>query len=169
MQTIYHKSIFYPNYLVASLLDISAEELLAKKVTHVIFDLDETLMPKRGSKLSTKYLLHLKYLQQTGLVVCIGSNTRRDISDITQSIGVVAVQPFRLSFKPRRNFYYRIIAKLKVRPEQIAMVGDRIIQDVVGANRAGLTTILVDAMTRPQGVIHRRYLSAVLQHTKKKG
>jgi predicted HAD superfamily phosphohydrolase YqeG len=49
------------------------------------------------------------------------------------------------------------------------MIGDRIINDIVGANRAGIKTVLVDAISRPQGRLHRFYLSRVLKNTNKRG
>ena len=43
-------------------------------------------------------------------------------------------------------------------PVHIAMVGDRLLNDVVGANRAGLTTILVNPYARKQQFHHHYYL-----------
>jgi HAD superfamily phosphatase (TIGR01668 family) len=46
--------------------------------------------------------------------------------------------------KPCRKSYLQAAALLKLPPQQLAMVGDQLFTDVLGGNRAGLITILVE-------------------------
>jgi HAD superfamily phosphatase (TIGR01668 family) len=45
--------------------------------------------------------------------------------------------------KPRRGAIQRVIDTLDLKPEHIAMVGDRVFTDVLAGNRLGLFTVLV--------------------------
>jgi HAD superfamily phosphatase (TIGR01668 family) len=169
MKYITKKSILYPDYLASSVTDISIRVLQENNISHVVFDLDETLLVRQATAISKANILFIKKLQQAGLSVCIASNTLRDTNTIAKESGLDIFQPSKFSFKPRRNFYLRVLAQTAAKPEQVAMIGDRIINDIVGANRAGIKTVLVDAISRPQGRLHRLYLSQVLKKTDKKG
>lgn len=169
MKYITKKSILYPDYLASSVADISIGVLQENNISHVVFDLDETLLVRQATAISKANILYIKKLQQAGLNVCIASNTLRDTNTIAKESGLDIFQPTKFSFKPRRNFYLRVLAQTSAKPEEVVMIGDRIINDIVGANRAGLKTVLVDAISRPQGVLHRFYLGRVLKNTNKKG
>jgi len=46
--------------------------------------------------------------------------------------------------KPTRKYYESLSALLGVKSQQIAMVGDKLLQDIYGANRVGMVSILVE-------------------------
>ncbi len=162
MKTIGKNSVLYPDYLINSILELDFAKLQKLGIKHVVFDLDETLLQKQTSVINPIFITHINKMQQSGITVYIGSNSRRDIASIARSIGAKYVQPITFSYKPRRHFYQRILNLTGAKPQQVAMVGDRIINDIIGANRAGLNTILVTAISRPQGIVHRWYLQPVL-------
>lgn len=159
---IEHRSIIYPDFLVSTILDINVDVLRTFGITHLIFDVDETLVPKNGNKLIKKYERHLIELHKAGISLYIGSNSRRDLSSIADVIGAKVITPTLHSFKPLRSFYQAMIAETGVEAGHIAMVGDKIINDVIGANYAGLTTFLVDAIERQPSWFHRIYLKLAL-------
>jgi len=158
IQHIAHRGIIYPDFLVTSILDINTDLLRAYGITHLIFDIDETLVPKQGSQLSEEFERHLIKLRKAGISLYIGSNSRRDLSSIADVIGAKVIAPTLYSFKPLKSYYQTMIMETGVEAKYIAMVGDKIINDVIGANYAGLTTFLVDAIKRRPSCLHRKYI-----------
>lgn len=150
-------SIWYPDYLATSALDIKLEELQAAGITHLVFDIDETLVPRRGNELTPEYTSYLRLIEQGGISILFGSNTRRDISSITQTVNARVVRPTKLKFKPRKAYFRSVIKTCGVGASQIAMVGDRIVNDIIGANRAGLVTILVVPFARKPYLLNKLY------------
>ena len=157
------KSIFYPDYIAASVLEISIEELQKINITHLVFDIDEPVVPKRHNKLTDEYIEFLQHLEEKEFILLIGSNTRRDLSEITQHIKSRVVKPSHLSFKPLKKYYQKIIDATGTTPDHIAMVGDKLLNDVIGANYAGLTSILVEPYARQQKIHHRVYFKRALR------
>jgi HAD superfamily phosphatase (TIGR01668 family) len=161
MKHITNPSWLYPNFVATSVLDIDASSLLAVGITHLIFDLDRTLVPRRTDALPPNYRAHIRTLQEAGLTILIGTNSRRDTAALAKLLNVTVVRPHRFSMKPRRSFYARLVAQADTTPEHIAMAGDHIINDVIGPNRAGFTSILVTALTHRPTLIQQHYIRFV--------
>src|SRR5271166_3993854 len=94
------RSKLYPGFIADSVLDISIAELKRAGITHLVLDVDETLVPMRQHQLTDDYVRHLNELQEAGIVILIGSNSLRDLSAIADPIGANVVLPGRIVFKP---------------------------------------------------------------------
>lgn len=154
-------SIFYPDYVIGTILELDPSRLKALRLTHIAFDIDETLVPRRHDVLPDEYRRHLQAIADHGIGIFIASNTSRDLDSITKLIKAQLIKPSKLIFKPRRAYFQKIIGEADVPPQQIAMVGDRIVNDIVGANRAGLVSILVKPVARKQSKLYLKYLKFV--------
>ncbi len=161
MKKLTRTRLWHPDYIVGSVLELDADELRGRGITHLVFDLDNTLLPHGTSTVAPKSLAKLRHLKRAGLTLLVGSNTRRDIELIITALEVVAVRPIGVSMKPLHSFYRRVIAAADTTPEHIAMVGDHPLNDVLGGNRAGLTTILVTGFYREHLSWQRVYLRLI--------
>jgi hypothetical protein len=158
VKRITNPSWLYPAFTADSILDIDAATLLDAGITHLIFDLDQTLVPRRSNILTPAYRQHLANLQRAGLTILIGTNSRRDITELSRLLGVPVIRPVWFSVKPRSSFYARLLRETGTTAEHLAMAGDHILNDVIGPNRAGFTTILVRALTQRPTPLQRGYL-----------
>lgn len=157
----------YPDFVASSVLGISASELLDLSITHLVLDVDDTIVPRKGNMLSPKYMSHLRSLEQAGITLLIGSNSRRDMTSITADLDAILVPPSRHSFKPLKSYYRAIIVAARTSPDHIAMAGDRIMNDVIGANLTGLTSILVEPYARKLRFLDRWYLGLAQKKARK--
>lgn len=157
-------SNLYPDYIASSVLEITADELKRRGITHIAFDVDDTLVRRGDDTLSPKYLAHLQSLEEHGIGILIGSNTPRNIDNIINQLQGKIVRPTRFKFKPQKSYYGMVVQAAKTTPGHVAMAGDRILNDIIGANRAGLITILVLPFARPMGPLHKAYV----HHSKRK-
>jgi HAD superfamily phosphatase (TIGR01668 family) len=156
-----------PNYIAPGILAINYDHLFAGGIRHLVFDVDNTLVSFGEPALDPpvrKFLLTLKTRPE---VCCLrlASNSVRDLSRITGALGVTATQPGFLSFKPLPAFYRAIVRAVGDDPATIAMIGDKLIQDIWGANAVGITTVLVAPLGRDNLLdrllrtrVHERYL-----------
>jgi len=163
MKKIAPRSAWLPDYVAPTVRDIDVDALLARGITHLALDLDETLVPHGGNTLTTEDMVFLAHARQLGLKLFIASNTLRNIDVISQAIPAHAVRATLVSRKPFRVYYRRLITAAAVPPQHIAMAGDNVLNDVYGANRAGLVTIFVPARTRWRRALYRRYSKWVLR------
>ncbi|HSX01295.1 MAG TPA: HAD family hydrolase [Candidatus Saccharimonas sp.] len=139
-----------PNYVASSIRDIDYDRLLAAGVRHFVFDWDNTLVTFGASKLPPNTLEFLKALQaRPGVAtVRIATNSIRDLRALRRASGLEVVQPAPWRFKPLPDFYRHILKAIHDEPASICMIGDKLLQDVWGANHAGFTTVLVQPLGR---------------------
>lgn len=158
MQSLQKKrgtSHFIPDYRASSVLHVDFKELHRRGVRCVALDVDGTLVPFRGIKLdrATRHFLRTQRTQMDQW--CIASNRITRMLDVVgEALDMPIVATSLRVRKPKREYFDRLVAHFKVRPEEIVMVGDKLFADVWGANRAGFVTVLV----QPRGVdgIHDR-------------
>ncbi|MBP9738879.1 YqeG family HAD IIIA-type phosphatase [Candidatus Saccharibacteria bacterium] len=165
MRRTHQTSILYPDYIATSVLEIRPAELKKAGITHLVLDIDETIVPKRHNELANHYISFLEDLEKMGFVLLIGSNTNRDVTNIIKHFNAQVVKPTTLSFKPLRRYYKRVIAAAGTDAKHIAMVGDKILNDIIGGNNAGLLTIMVEPYARQQKIHHRFYFRYALRNT----
>jgi uncharacterized protein len=164
---IIKSSLWLPNYLADSILDLEIKTLKSAQITHLVFDLDRTLVKRRTNVMSPEYLKFIKKLKNAGYVIILGSNTRRDIDDLSKLLGIEVVRPKGVAIKPSKSFYARLISATHTTPEHIAMIGDHILNDVFGANRAGMTSIMVRPLHHKTSLLKRYYIKNALKHAGK--
>jgi putative hydrolase of the HAD superfamily len=101
----------------------------------------------------------LDALRGRGLKIGLLSNTARDLELFVQHHGLAvdAVLTSRLhgKTKPHEGIFRRMLELLDVAPDEAAMVGDTIEDDIEGARAVGMTAVLVDREGRHPDVAGR--------------
>jgi HAD superfamily phosphatase (TIGR01668 family) len=159
-----------PKMYVSSVLSIEPELLSNKGIRCVLFDLDNTLIPRDQIILSEDVSQWIKSLVDKGIKVCVVSNNG---PDRIGRIADICTLPFVCrAAKPRRNAFRRAMSMLEVSAEETAVVGDQIFTDILGGNRLGLFTILVVPMPGKEywatKLINRRLEKLVMKKIKRK-
>lgn len=101
----------------------------------------------------------LARLRERGLRLAILSNASddRDVQQLTDSLGLRPFFEFVLTSaacgyrKPHERIFAEALARLGLPPEQVAMVGDTLRADILGANRCGLYSVWINRRARPPG------------------
>lgn len=140
-------SLFFPDGLVKSIKSIDLDYWKNQGIKAICFDLDSTLLEHGGAYLQDE---SLKSLEMIDLPILIATNRRlsQDIIDITAQIEASAcITPTKWSKrKPIPGYYKRVIEESGFEASELLMVGDRVIQDVWGANIAGMQTVMVEKL-----------------------
>ena len=78
-----------------------------------------------------------------GIKLYILSNTNN--KEKVETVAKMLQIPYKhLAMKPLKRGFKYIQKETKIKPENIAVVGDQIFTDVLGGNRSNMFTILVD-------------------------
>jgi len=126
-----------------SVAAISPKALAEKGVRLVLADLDNTLVPYKVLEPSPEVRAWMEGLGEAGITLFLLSNSRKP--GRAQKFAERAGIPFQgHSGKPKRGGYLRAMARMNCTPAQTVMVGDQIFTDTLGANRAGVTPLLVE-------------------------
>ena len=134
--------ILYPQMYVKSLFEIDLEMLKKRGIQGIIFDLDNTIIPRDQKNFSPDIAEWLLKLKEQDFKLCIVSNNRRQerVSYLAQALDIPYIYK---AGKPRRKAFRRAMQVLSTEVDTTAVIGDQVFTDVYGGNRAGLFTILV--------------------------
>ncbi|HZK24338.1 MAG TPA: YqeG family HAD IIIA-type phosphatase [Oscillospiraceae bacterium] len=138
--------LLQPNEMVDSIYDINLHQLKANGIKGIITDLDNTLLAWRSSEFKPTVEQWISEVRNANLKIAIVSNnSTARVEDLSAQLGVVCVAK---AIKPRRGAFRSIAAQFNLAPHELAVVGDQLFTDVLGGNRAGMYTILVDPISR---------------------
>lgn len=145
--TGYQKSTgFLPDFYADSVLAIKPELLQRLKIRYLVVDVDHTLAMLNASELDQRTIKALRKLTMDGIIkkIYIASNSRRDLRRMASSIDAEIVRPNRWQRKPSQAYYRKVLNTIGCHPREAMMVGDKLVNDIWGGNRAGMFTLLVE-------------------------
>lgn len=146
---------FTPDFIADSVLDVDFQYLERIGIKAVLIDLDDTVVEHGAYAVSPAVQSFLKR-QKLKLYVATNRPKSRDLRNLRRHLSASAIlHPVGLWIKPFRRYYAQAGRLDGYSPEQLVMVGDRYIQDVFGANAAGIRTVVVRKLGRPRGPIDR--------------
>ena len=132
----------YPNLYYAKVEEITIQELIKNKIKLLILDVDNTLIDYY-KKLSDSVINWSKEMKGQGIKLYILSNTNDEekVKKVAQKLDI----PYKhFAMKPLKRGFKKIEKETQIKAENIAVVGDQIFTDVLGGNRSGMFTILVE-------------------------
>lgn len=135
------KKLLTPTWTINTIYDIQPEDLIAHNIRAIICDLDNTLIAWNHWEHTEEMASWLEKYRKAGLgVYLLSNNNYKRVLKVAE--------PLELRFtssalKPRRKNFVIAIDDLQVPHEQVAVIGDQIMTDIIGANRNNLKSILV--------------------------
>ena len=133
-----------PRMITEELLDISPELLAAKSIRLLMLDFDNTIVPYTTDTPTQKMLCWLRMMQQSEIQLCVVSNSKRDrVKIFCEKHNIPCITHAK---KPFSKGIEQCLKKFNVLPENAALAGDQIYTDTLGANCAGITSILVKSI-----------------------
>ena len=134
-----------PDMVKNSIYELSPDVLGHMGVRLVLADLDNTLSPYEETAPSPALVAWKEALAHSGITLFVVSNSRKShrCPDFCDALGVPYV---RHAGKPGTKGFREALEHAGVNSSQAIMVGDQIFTDILGANRAGVATVLVKPM-----------------------
>lgn len=131
-----------PHYHYQSVDRIGIEDVLSWGVKAVAVDIDNTICYDATSRFIGDCEKWIKNLIQSGIPVVILSNaTYFRAKRVATKLHIPFVA---LANKPDSSGFYKVAEMLDLKTEEIAFIGDQVFADVVGANKTGGVSVLVE-------------------------
>ena len=135
---------FLPRMIFPHLTDVTAEALRARGISFLMLDFDNTIVPYTTSEPTAQMAAWIRTMQAAEIRLCIVSNSKKPrVVTFCKMYGLDCVTHAK---KPFQKGISECLARFHLRPETAALVGDQIYTDVLGANCAQLTSILISAI-----------------------
>ena len=137
---LYYKDIYSINY----------KKLKAKNIQYLLIDIDNTIGDDKEYLPCPKVVEFIKQLKEDFTIVLISNALPNRVKRYAKLIGVPY---YSLSLKPLKRTYKIFLKEYKTTNNAIAAIGDQLYTDIVGANKMGITSILVDRISNNESVI----------------
>lgn len=139
-------NIFMPDMYCKSIYNINYDLLKSKGIKCILFDLDNTIAPYEQKSPNKNNIQLVEKLEDMGFKVIIISNS--GIKRVGPFKDILNVDAAHSAKKPLKTKYKKIIKLYGFKQHEIAAVGDQLLTDIYGANRMGITSILINQMSK---------------------
>jgi HAD superfamily phosphatase (TIGR01668 family) len=133
-------SFFFPGEYLDSAYSIDFDKLYHAGYRGIIFDIDNTLVP-HGAPADQQAISLFAHLKELGFSCMLLSNNKEP--RVKMFNDAVKVSYMYRAGKPNPSGYREAMRRLGTDTSNTIFVGDQIFTDVMGANLAGIRTILV--------------------------
>lgn len=136
---------YIPDMYQQSIYTIDYQKLLSKGIKCILFDLDNTLVPVTDRQPTNKLKELFDELKRQGFKIIIFSNShRKRLKPFKDELNVDCCASARKPFKEKfllvlKEYHYNI--------NEVAIIGDQILTDVVGGNKVGILTVLINPIS----------------------
>ena len=133
-----------PNYMVSSVTELTPERLRQMNIGLLMLDFDNTIVPYTTNDPTSEMAGWLKMMVESDFPICVVSNSKRDrVKIFCDRWGIACITH---SQKPFPKGIRQCLKQFSMEAGQCALAGDQIYTDVLGANCAGVRSVLVKAI-----------------------
>lgn len=144
-------SFLLPNEFVTSIFEITPEKLTELGIKGIITDLDNTLVEWDRADATDELVAWFEMMREAGIKIIIASNNNEQrVRKFAEPHGIPFI--FRAK-KPLGKAYYDAMVQLRLRRNEVAMLGDQLLTDIMGAKRQKIYTFLVRPVANSDGLV----------------
>ncbi len=142
---------YIPGMYKKDIFDVDYDKLRKKKIKCLMFDLDNTLIEAHKTKLKPETCELIKKLKINFDVFIVSNNTsKKRLSTIADKLNIKFV---RISMKPLARGFKKVQRENNYKKEEMCIIGDQLMTDVLGGNKYGIYTVLIDPITEKEAKI----------------
>lgn len=160
--------IFIPDVYQKSIYTINYKKLKKNGIKCLLFDLDNTIAPYKVTEPDVKVKELFARLEEDFKVIIISNSPKNRIRPFKEKLNVDCAYSSRKPFKTK---YKKILEIYNFEIDEVACIGDQILTDILGANRMGFTSILVNRVAKYETIFtkfNRFFEGFILKNLTKK-
>ncbi len=160
---------FIPDVYQKSVYTINYTKLKDRGIKCLLFDLDNTLVPANVKVPNKKIKELFSELKEMGFKVMLFSNSpKKRLIPFGEGLEVEYIYS---ATKPMIHNYLKVMKNHKYQVSEIAMIGDQLLTDVWGGNRVGVTTVLINPISKKDIIftkLNRALEASIVKSLRKK-
>ena len=150
---------FVPDMFYQSIYRIDYDKLKSVGVKLLIFDLDNTIATYNESIPRSEVKDLIDKLKDMGFTVILMSNSSK--KRVLPFRNTLEIDSCASAKKPFSSGYKKIMKVYKLESNKIACIGDQLLTDIWGANKMGMTSILVNPLSKKDRKV--TYINRVIE------
>lgn len=132
---------YIPYKIYKTVYDVDYKYLLTLRVKVLLFDIDNTLLPYGVTEPDENLVNLFEYLKKLGFIIClISNNSQKRVLSLAEKLDVYGIHRAN---KPYTKGFKKAFKMFNVSCFEVAMIGDQMLTDIKGANKALVKAILV--------------------------
>lgn len=132
---------YKPDWVLEAIYDITPEQLRTHQIKAVLTDLDNTLIAWNNPDGTPELKQWIKKMKEAGIPVIVVSNNKA--SRVAHAVEHLGLEYVSRAMKPFTKGFKEVERRFELPKESLVMVGDQLMTDIRGSNRAGIRSILV--------------------------
>ena len=138
---------YIPDIYKKNIYEINYDKLKECGIKCILFDLDNTLVPRFAKHVDDELKDLIERLSKDFKVIIYSNGIKLRVNIFTNLLEIDGIYSAR---KPSQCNYIKFMKKYKFDQNEVCAVGDQMMTDVYGGNRAGITTVLVDRLNKKE-------------------
>ncbi len=135
---------FLPTLIADSVMDLTPELLCDRGIRLLMLDFDNTIVPYTTNEPTEPMSAWLERMQASDIQICVVSNSHKDrVKKFCSTRGIDCITHAN---KPFSKGIRQCMERYQLSGGQCALAGDQIYTDILGANCAGIQSVLVKAI-----------------------
>ena len=144
---------FLPSEYVKSIFHINPEKLKEQGIKGIITDLDNTLVEWDRPSATPELIEWFEQMKKHNIkIMIVSNNNEKRVKAFCDPLEISFIHKAR---KPLGSAFRQSIKAMGIKREEAVFIGDQLLTDVLGGNRAGIYTILVVPVTQSDGFFTR--------------
>lgn len=144
---------YIPDIYQKSIYAIDYQKLASCGIKCLLIDLDNTLVATTIKKPNQKLKNLFTDLKEQGFRIILFSNSsKRRLKPFGDEL---EVEYYYRAWKPSSKKYRKVMESYNLNESEVAIIGDQLLTDVLGGNRVGITTILINPVSNRDGFFTR--------------
>lgn len=159
---------FKPDMYQKSIYTIDYKKIKSMGIKCLLFDLDNTIISKNIKKPTKKIIDLIERLKEMGFKVIIFSNSgKKKLTPFKEKLEVDCAASAQ---KPSKKKYKKVLNEYKFAENEVAMIGDQLLTDILGGNKVGIFTILVQPLSSKDLFLTKfnRFIEGIVMNRLKK-
>ena len=161
---------YIPKMYKKSILDINYNLLKKNNIKCLLFDLDNTLLDVHNLVPKKEFCYLIKKIKKEFKIVITSNNgSKKRLTNVAKELDVDFV---RFALKPFSRGFRKVKKRYNLSKSEMCIIGDQIMTDILGGNKYGIYTVLVDPLSDKElkiTNINRFFERRVLKKLDKKG
>lgn len=133
-----------PTVITEAITDLTPELLRQRGIRLLMLDFDNTIVPYSTNIPTEKMERWLREMRESDVLLCVVSNSKRDrVKEFCARYDIPCITHAR---KPFSRGIRECLERFRMEPGECALAGDQIYTDTLGANCAGVQSVLIRAI-----------------------
>ena len=148
-----------PVMMTDRVTDLTPELLQKQGIRLLMLDFDNTIVPYTTDVPTAQMAAWLEKMRDSAVQICVVSNSHKErVKVFCKAFDIPCVTHAK---KPFSKGIRVCMERFSVKSEECALVGDQVFTDTLGANCAGVRSILVKAIDNHTWLLKLRHLAEI--------